>query len=571
MEKVKIPYGESDFKTLRKERNEEIMKKIPIGRDNFKDIIEQDFYYVDKTKMIEELLERGSYVTLFPRPRRFGKSLTISMLDEFFNVKKKEENKNLFNGLKISKSKYSNEQGKYPVIKLNFKDIKYDNWDDMYIKIKMIIQYLYNQNLNVEEKLTQFEKITFNRILFGEASRPEYEESIKILSEYMYKYYGEKVILLIDEYDVPIQSGYLNGFYKEIVSFIKNMFSSSLKTNDNIQFAVMTGVLRVSKESIFSDLNNVKVYSLLDETYDEYFGFTEEETKELLEYYNLELTNSVKEEYDGYLFGKKEIYNPWSIINYASDKGLEPYWVNTGSNELITNIICNNSEENTKIQIEKLLQGEVLECEYNEKITFLDLDKSNSIEIILNFLLVSGYLTVTKDTESVTGYIKVKIPNKEVKTVYVSLIRNWFMEQDPVLSTQFMEFKENILKGNTEKVNSNLNKILQSISFVDTKENFYHGYMLGIFVGFLRDKYIVKSNREAGTGRFDVMIEKQDRTWGAILEFKIAQNEADLENCAQKGLEQINEKEYYKELELDEVKEIKKYAIAFWDKKCKVM
>lgn len=547
------------------------MKKIPIGRDNFKDIIEQNYYYVDKTKLIEELLERGSYVTLFPRPRRFGKSLTISMIDEFFNVEKKQENKNLFKGLKISKSKYSKEQGKNPVIKLNFKELKYDNWEEMYIKIKMIIQNLYNQNLKVEKNLSELEKIRFNKILFGNANKPEYEESIKNLSEYLYKYYGEKVVLLIDEYDVPIQSGYINGFYKEIVSFIKNMFSSSLKTNDNIQFAIMTGVLRVSKESIFSDLNNVDVYSTLDETYNEYFGFTEEETKELLKYYDLELTQSVKEEYDGYLFGKKEIYNPWSIINYANRKELMPYWVNTGSNELITNIICNGAEENIKIQIEKLLQGEELECEYNEKVTFLDLAKTNSLEIILNFLLVSGYLTVTKDTDVTTGLIKLKIPNKEIKTVYISLINTWFTEQNSILSTQFREFKENILNGNVEKMNNNLNKILQSISFVDTKENFYHGYMLGIFVGFLRDKYIVKSNREAGTGRFDVMIEKIDRSWGAILEFKIAKSEEDLEMCAQKGLEQIEEKEYYRELELDEVREIKKYAIAFWDKRCKVV
>lgn len=547
------------------------MKKIPIGRDNFKDIIEQDFYYVDKTKLIEELLERGSYVTLFPRPRRFGKSLTISMLDEFFNIEKKKQNKNLFRGLKIAKSKYSKEQGKYPVIKLNFKELKYDNWDNTYIKIKMIVQSLYNQNLKVEESLSPLEKIRFNKILFGEASMPEYEESIKMLSEYLYKFYGEKVVLLIDEYDVPIQSGYMNGFYEKIVSFIKNMFSSSLKTNDNILFAVMTGVLRVSKESIFSDLNNVDVYSTLNQTYNEYFGFTEEETRNFLEYYNLELNQDVKEEYDGYLFGKKEIYNPWSIINYANRKELMPYWVNTGSNELITNIICNRTDEDIKIQIEKLLQGEVLECEYNEKVTFLDLNKSNSLEIILNFLLVSGYLTVTKDTDATTGFIKVKVPNREIKTVYISLINTWFTEQDSILSTQFREFKENILNGNVEKMNRNLNKILQSISFVDTKENFYHGYMLGIFVGFLRDKYIVKSNRESGTGRFDVMIEHNDRSWGAVLEFKIAKSEDDLESCAQKGLEQIQNKEYYKELELDGVRNIKTYAIAFWEKKCMVM
>ena len=547
------------------------MKKIPIGRDNFKDIIENDFYYVDKTKLIEELLERGSYVTLFPRPRRFGKSLTISMLDEFFNIEKKQENKNLFKGLNISKSKYSKEQGKYPVIKLNFKELKTDNWENMYIKIKMFIQNLYNANLKVEEGLSPLEKMRFNDILFGRASQPEYEEAVKMLSEYMYKYYGKKVVLLIDEYNVPIQTGYLNGFYREIVNFIKNMFSSSLKTNDNIQFAIMTGVLRVSKESIFSDLNNVDVYSIIDESYNEYFGFSESETENLLNYYNIELTPSVKEEYDGYLFGKREIYNPWSVINYTNRQELVPYWINTGSNELITKIITNSTDENIKIQIEKLLQGEILECEYNEKVTFLDLNQNNSLEIILNFLLVSGYLTVTEDTNISTGMVKVKIPNREIKTVYINLINTWFTEQNSIMSTQFREFKENILNGNVEKMNNNLNKILQTISFVDTKENFYHGYMLGIFVGFLRENYIVKSNREAGVGRFDVLIEKKDRSFGAILEFKIAPDYENLKKCAENGLNQIEEKEYYKELELDCVKEIKRYSISFWGKTCFVV
>ena len=405
------------------------MKKLPIGRDNFKQIIEGNFYYVDKTKMIEDLLEEGSYVTLFPRPRRFGKSLMISTLDDFFNIEKKQANKNLFKGLYIEKSKYRNEQGKYPVIKVNFKEVQAFTWEEMQEKIIFLIQRLFVEHDHVKEALKPIEKQWYDQIMEGKANISQYENSFKILSYAMNQYYKEDVILLIDEYDVPIQTGYLNGYYKQIVGFIKNLFGNALKTNDNIKFAVMTGVLRVSKESIFSDLNNVKVYSIMDSHYDEYFGFSEKETRTMLNEFNMELTPEVKNMYDGYLYGNQEIYNPWSIINYVSDKRLLPFWVNTGGNELIRKII-NQTEEPIKVEIEKLIEGKSLQCDYNEKITFLDLDEINSINNILNFLLVSGYLTITKNSNILNNEIEVKIPNKEVKSVYLQIIKTWFEEQN---------------------------------------------------------------------------------------------------------------------------------------------
>ena len=550
------------------------MKKIPIGRDNFKDIIEKGYYYVDKTKIIKDILEIGAYVTLFPRPRRFGKSLMISTMDEFFNAEKKEENKNLFKGLYIDKSKYKNEQGKYPIIKLNLKSVEASNWEETYSGIKEIIRQLYESKRYVMEILNEEEKELYRQFLTEQADLSKYKQSLKILSEYLYRYYNEKVIILIDEYDVPIQKGYLKGFYTQIVDFIKALFNNALKTNENIEFAIMTGVLRVSKESIFSDLNNVKIYSTVNTAYDEYFGFTEEETKKLLEYYNLELTPEVKQMYNGYIFGNQQIYNPWSIINYASDKTLLPYWINTSGNELLQQIFDKTQEE-TKEMIEKLVLGESIACKYNDKVTFLDLNNIETDEAkdtVANFLLVSGYLTKTKESNLVEqdGYLTLKIPNQEVRTIYKDIIAKWIGRQGKVSSQKIYELHQALISNNKIKIEKILNETLNYMSFYDSQENFYHGYMLGLFVRFLNSKYIVKSNREAGRGRFDIMIESVDRKIGIVVEFKVAGENENVEEKAQKGKEQIVDKEYYKELELDRVENILTYAVAFKGKECKV-
>ena len=550
------------------------MKKIPIGRDNFKDIIEKGYYYVDKTKIIKDILEIGAYVTLFPRPRRFGKSLMISTMDEFFNAEKKEENKNLFKGLYIDKSKYKNEQGKYPIIKLNLKSVEASNWEETYSGIKEIIRQLYESKRYVMEILNEEEKELYRQFLTEQADLSKYKQSLKILSEYLYRYYNEKVIILIDEYDVPIQKGYLKGFYTQIVDFIKALFNNALKTNENIELAIMTGVLRVSKESIFSDLNNVKIYSTVNTAYDEYFGFTEEETKKLLEYYNLELTPEVKQMYNGYIFGNQQIYNPWSIINYASDKTLLPYWINTSGNELLQQIFDKTQEE-TKEMIEKLVLGESIACKYNDKVTFLDLNNIETDEAkdtVANFLLVSGYLTKTKESNLVEqdGYLTLKIPNQEVRTIYKDIIAKWIGRQGKVSSQKIYELHQALISNDKIKIEKILNETLNYMSFYDSQENFYHGYMLGLFVRFLNSKYIVKSNREAGRGRFDIMIESVDRKIGIVVEFKVAGENEDIEEKAKIGKEQIVDKEYYKELELDRVENILTYAVAFKGKECKV-
>ena len=399
-------------------------KRLPIGRDNFKDIKENNYYYVDKTKMIEELLIQRPGVALFPRPRRFGKTLMLSTLDEFFNIEKKEENANLFDGLYISKTDYAKFQGKYPVIRMNFKQIQSTNWEEMYIRIKSLLQEIYSNNINLEEVMNSVEKEEYQRILLKEANIAEMELAIKKLSTYLYRKYKEKVILLIDEYDVPIQCGFEHGFYKEIVSFTKNLFGNALKTNENVEMAIMTGILRVSRESVFSDLNNVKVYSIVEGAYNEYYGFTEEETKEILEENRLELTEEVKKKYDGYKFGGREIYNPWSILNYCNDKILDNFWVNTSSNSLIKEIL--NKTEGIERALEELMQGKTLECEYNEKITFLDLEKDLSIDTALNFLVLTGYLSVEKVyMENNQKRIKVKIPNGEVASAYLEEVQKY--------------------------------------------------------------------------------------------------------------------------------------------------
>lgn len=544
-------------------------KKLPIGYDNFKEVIEKDLYYVDKTHIIEELLDNKNKVVLFPRPRRFGKTLLLSMLENFFNIEKKKDNKHLFDNLYIKNSKYYNNLSSYPVIKLDFKSLKQTNYKVMYGAYTEMIREIYSSKMYLLDILNDGEKEIFNSFIMSTASEEKYQKAINILCSFLYKYYNKKTIILIDEYDVPIQQGYLYGFYNDIVSFIREVFSSSLKGNDNLEFSIMTGVLRVSKESLFSDLNNVKVYSIIDEKYNEFFGFTESETKELLKYYNLELTSEVKDMYDGYNFSGLSIYNPWSILNYADTKKLLPFWVNTSGNELVKDIL-RKTPDNIKVIIEKLLQNEEIEFIYDEKVTFLDVNNINSLNTILNFLLVSGYLTISSDSMINTfGIItsKVYIPNNEIKGVINRVLLDELIDNPAITITLLREFSENILANNKIKVEEILNKILPSISFMDKTESFYHGYVLGLFSLFLSSNCILKSNREAGCGRFDIMIETSDKKTGIIIELKIDKDN-DIEKVATNAKKQIKDKEYYQELILDKVENIYEFVIVFKNKKC---
>lgn len=544
-------------------------KKLPIGYDNFKEVIEKDLYYVDKTHIIEELLDNKNKVVLFPRPRRFGKTLLLSMLENFFNIEKKKDNKHLFDNLYIKNSKYYNNLSSYPVIKLDFKSLKQTNYKVMYGAYTEMIREIYSSKMYLLDILNDGEKEIFNSFIMSTASEEKYQKAINILCSFLYKYYNKKTIILIDEYDVPIQQGYLYGFYNDIVSFIREVFSSSLKGNDNLELAIMTGVLRVSKESLFSDLNNVKVYSIIDEKYNEFFGFTESETKELLKYYNLELTSEVKGMYDGYNFCGLSIYNPWSILNYADTKKLLPFWVNTSGNELIKDIL-RKTPDNIKIIIEKLLQNEEIEFIYDEKVTFLDVNNIKSLNTILNFLLASGYLTISSNSMINTfGIItsKVYIPNNEIKGVINRVLLDELIDNPAITITLLREFSENILVNNKIKVEEILNKILPSISFMDETESFYHGYVLGLFSLFLSSNCILKSNREAGCGRFDIMIETSDKKTGIIIELKIDKDN-DIEKVATNAKKQIKDKEYYQELILDKVENIYEFVIVFKNKKC---
>ena len=545
-----------------------MLKNLPIGRDNFKEVIEGNFYYVDKTNIIEDLLKKQKYVSLFPRPRRFGKSLFISMIDNFFNIEYKDINKTLFDGLYISKSNYYKELSTRPVIKLDFKALKQDNYEEMLNAYKRIICELYSNKKYLLDILDDSEKELFNSYLFKSASLDDYKSAVYILSGMLYKYCNKKVIILIDEYDVPVQQGYLKGFYEDIVSFIREVFSTSFKGNNYLDFAIMTGVLRVSKESLFSDLNNVEVYSIIDKFYNECFGFTGMETKTLLEYYGLELNDDVKNMYDGYNFNGVEIYNPWSILKYADRYELEPFWINTSGNELIINSIKNCSE-NIKVVIEKLLTGDSVEFIYNDKVTYLDYNNLNSINNILNLLFISGYLTIDKlihnDFGKMTTYVK--LPNEEVTYLFNNILFEILTTDYRIESSIIEKFCSGVLYNNKELMEETLNRILPNISYMDNSEAFYHGYLLGLFSLFLNNKrFIVRSNREAGIGRFDVMIKDLKRNIGMIIELKVT--DGDIESEALKGIKQIEEKKYYLDLVSDGYQEIYKFAMCFKDKEC---
>ena len=534
----------------------------------FKKLIESNSYYVDKTKIIEELLMRDGYVMLFPRPRRFGKSLFISMLDNFFNIEFKDSNKDLFNNLYISKSDYYSYLSTKPVINVSFKDMEANNFEELYQMYKTLIYNLYESKVYLYNHLSDIEKKLYNKFIDKTADKSEYKQAIKSLSKMMYKYYGKKVLILMDEYDVPIQSGYLNNFYDDIIDLIRGVFSSSLKDNEYLDFGVITGVLRVSGESLFSTFNNPKVYSIMDNRYNEYFGFTENETKELLEYYGLELNDDVKNMYDGYIFGGVEIYNPWSIINYAEDKKLIPFWLNTSSNELIIRCI-RDCTENIKITIEKLLTGKSIPFIYDEHVTYKNYNTLNSVNNVLNLLFASGYLTV--DRKEIDAFGKeityVKIPNMEVNYLFNNYLLEILVSDNADIINLMGNFCLAILENNKESMEKILNQILPSTSFMNASEDHFQGYLDCLFSSFLNNKkYIVDSNRESGMGRFDLMIKDKIFNMGIVIELKITKG--DMEEMALKGLKQIEEKEYFMDLVRDGYKDIRKIAICFKGKKC---
>ena len=536
-------------------------KPLPIGIDDFKTIIEEDYYYADKTKMIESLLDDGAGVTLFTRPRRFGKTLNMSMLNYFFNLKNKEENRKLFENLYISKNKYMNQQGEYPVIYLSFKDIKALNWEKCYFMTRRLITYLYNEFEFLREKLNKKDLSDFDKVWLDEEGA-DWENSLKNLLRYLYEYHNKKVVVLIDEYDTPIVSGYNNGYKKEVLALYRSLYSTVLKSNTHLQFSVMTGILRIAKEGIFSGLNNLKVNSIFSEKYSEYYGMTEEEVLEGLKYYNLEYEiNDVKDWYDGYQFGKIEVYNPWSIINFLDNGELKPYWQGTAGNETINELLDRGNRELFD-DLEKLFRKEIVYKKIRDFTEFTD-----DINEIWELFLYSGYLTISgeeKDREH-----PIRIPNREI----MEFFEDRFIDRFTGNYQKFSDTIRYLRAGNIEKFGEILqNEVISSLSYFDTDkdEKYYKVFLIGIFVALMND-YVRLSERESGHGRADLILEpKKKENPGYIFEFKVAKSEEELESYAEEGFEQIEKKKYDIELINRGVTEIIYIGLAFYKKKLKM-
>ena len=537
------------------------MKRLAIGIDDFRKIIKEDCYYVDKTKFIEAVLEDASNVKLFTRPRRFGKTLNMSMLKYFFDVRDSEENRKLFNGLDIEKSRYINEQGKYPTILISLKSIKYETWEESLEQLRSLLSNLYNEFEYIRECLNESEIELFNDIWFKKENG-EYANSLKNLTSFLYKYYKKEVILLIDEYDIPLITAHKYGYYDEIINFYKIFLGEALKTNQYLKMGVLTGIIRVIRTGIFSDLNNLKVYSILEKKYSEFFGFTEEEVKEALQFFDIEeeLVN-VKYWYDGYKFGDSELYNPWSIINFLDGRELKSYWVGTSENFLIKNILENSTSRTNEI-LEKLFNEEEVE----EAITGTsDLSILMDSKEVWELLLFSGYLTVKEKIDE--DIYSLKLPNMEVKKLFKKEFIN--VHFGIGLFRKTMEALKSLKFNDFEKYFQEI--MLKSTSNWDTsKEAFYHGLSLGM-LSYLDNDYYVTSNFEAGFGRYDVVLEPKNRNDRAfILEFKVAEAKNKLEKLSKEAIKQIEEKKYDINLKSKEIKEITSVGIAFYGKKLKV-
>lgn len=558
--------------------------KLPVGIEDFKEIRQEEFYYIDKTKLLEQLLEKWGKVNLFTRPRRFGKTLNMSMLRYFFEIGTDES---LFDGLYIKNNKKICEEymGKFPVIFISLKNVEGLDFETALYRFVEIIgreaERFYF--LLHSEKLTVNEKERYKTLIRLDNGRYSMDVNIlasalRLLSELLYKHYGKKTIIIIDEYDVPLDKAFQNGYYREMVSLIRAMFGDALKTNDFLQFAVLTGCLRVSKESIFTGLNNFKVLSIADTRFDEQFGFTDEEVQTLLESYGLlEHISETKEWYDGYHFGDADIYCPWDIINHVDRLCGEPdakpqsYWINTSGNGLVKRFI-GKANKTTRDEIERLVSGETIEKQVSLELTYDEID--TTIDNLWSVLFTTGYLTQTGMTES--GAYKLVIPNKEVREVYKLQIQEWFKRTVMSNTEQLKNFWKAFDGGDTKAVENYLNRTLSnSISVFDTKardeekESSYHTILVGLLVG--NADWLVKSNVEAGDGFADIIVETEDFDAGIIIELKYSKTFSGMDKACEKAITQIKEKRYDEYLKNDDRHDIMIYGIAFCKKKCKVI
>ena len=556
-------------------------KKLPIGISNFKEIIEDEYYYFDKTEFIENLFEEVSKIKLFTRPRRFGKTLNMSMIKYFFDIENKNENKKLFENLKISENEYFEKQGTAPVISISFRNYDESSWENGFEMIKNTISDLYDEFEFVKENLSARKKEKYDSILFNRATEATWKLSLLDLTKYLYEYYGRKVVVLIDEYDQPIIDSYVKGYYQEAISFFKTFYGVVLKDNNYLEMGIMTGILRVAKENIFSGLNNLRVHTILDNRFTEYFGITESEVEKALKDFNLEFElQDVQKWYNGYLFGDIEVYNPWSIINFLNDEKLKSYWVNTSGNELIK-LYLKKLKNEIFDDFSKLLNKKSILRRIDENMTFANLE-ANYEENIWNLFFHSGYLTLAEEVQDDEEQVYLKIPNEEILKMFSKMFIEVYFEN----YNSFYNMVYSLKNGDIETFKKELRKILlENVGIFDVsgvyKEQFYHGLMLGIILT-LKNEYEITSNNFAGKGRYDLLLKPKNlekRKEGIILELKVVnamENLSEdkifekLENECDIALQQIEKKEYASVLKNSGVENVLKIGIAFFGKEVAV-
>ncbi len=554
-------------------------KMIPIGIEDFEEMRKKDFYYVDKTGLIRELLENRAKVTLFTRPRRFGKSLNMSMLRHFFSL---DGDRQIFDGLAISgeKALCENFMGKYPVISLSLKEIDAMDYEAAYqMAVQIIIETADHFYFLLDSKnLSKHDKERYEKLLDDAMDEGTFCNSLRLLSGLLEKHFGTKTILLIDEYDVPLAKAHTNGYYERMISLIRRLLGAALKTNTSLEFAVLTGCLRIAKESIFTGLNNLKVFSMTDTACDEYFGFTDGEVKKLLEYYGIENAyGKVQEWYDGYRFGKTEVYCPWDVINYCFDARLDPniqpkdYWINTSSNDAVKHLIERSATNRSRQEIESLVAGETISKEIHQELTYPEIYRS--IDNMWSLLFMTGYLTQRGEANG--RMMHLAIPNLEVRDVFVTQIMEFFRENVRADGDMLNRFCDALKNGDTKTVEELFTEYLRktisirdAASKKDLKENFYHGILIGILG--VKECWSVVSNREAGDGYADILAEPDSGDTGIIIEVKYA-HDGDMDAACQKALAQIEHTGYEDLLEDEGVRSIFKYGIACYKKKCRVM
>ena len=557
-------------------------KPLPIGIDNFEKLITRGYYFVDKTLLIKDLLDNKADVNLFTRPRRFGKTLNIGMLQYYFEDRRDEftgekiDNSYLFEGLNIKAEgeKYTKDMGKYPVINLSLKSAKQRSLDLAFQCIREEISNEFKRHKYIiESDVLKAEKEHFMKIVNNDKDMSLYITALKFLSNCLNKYHNEKVIILIDEYDVPLENAFFEGFYNEMISFIRSLFESALKTNPSLEFSVITGCLRISKESIFTGLNNLKIISILDERYAEHFGFTDEEVVKICDDYNMQHKyETIKQWFNGYIFGETNVYNPWSVMQYVDDlkaninKLPKSYWANTSSNSIVKSLI-ERADDITKSEIEALIEGKTIEKPVHEDITYEDV--YDNLDNLWNFMFFTGYfkkISERMDENTQENFVELAIPNLEVKYIFRTKILKWFNEK--IKSEDLSILYTSIINGEVDVFQKEVNRLLKkTISFNDAYENFYHGFMIGLLSHM--DGYIVKSNRETGDGRCDIYIKPLSIFDKAvIIEMKVCDKPKELFTKPQDALQQIEDKKYAYELNESGYEDIIKYGMAFYRKDC---